>query len=56
MILGYKKGVHTFVEYWEFGNKRKTIKASTAELIKHKYFDTIEVIKNLDRDFIFKNI
>uniref|UniRef100_A0A915LL10 Acid phosphatase n=1 Tax=Meloidogyne javanica TaxID=6303 RepID=A0A915LL10_MELJA len=42
MILGYKKGVHTFVEYWEFGNKRKTIKASTAELIKHKYFDTIE--------------
>jgi len=48
--------VHTFVEYWEFGNKRKTMKSLKAELIKHKYYDTIEVIKNLNRDLIFKNI
>jgi len=48
--------VHTFVEYWEFEDNKKTMKSMTAELIKHKYFDTIEVIKNLDRDFIFKNI
>uniref|UniRef100_A0A914LCF4 Calcineurin-like phosphoesterase domain-containing protein n=1 Tax=Meloidogyne incognita TaxID=6306 RepID=A0A914LCF4_MELIC len=42
MILGYTKGVHTFVEYWEFEDNKKTMKSMTAELIKHKYFDTIE--------------
>ncbi|CAK5118243.1 unnamed protein product [Meloidogyne enterolobii] len=48
MFLGYTKGVHTFVDYWEFEDKktmRKTnrkTKTMTAKPIKHKYSDTIE--------------
>ncbi|CAK5123438.1 unnamed protein product [Meloidogyne enterolobii] len=48
MFLGYTKGVHTFVDYWELEDKKTTrktsrkIKTMTVKPIKHKYSDTIE--------------
>ncbi|KAF7632362.1 Purple acid phosphatase [Meloidogyne graminicola] len=37
----YPKGVETFVDYWEYKNKKATLKSVTAEKTKYKYSDKI---------------